>query len=226
MNGITSVDLPSQQQGQSDTLVGELEARPKTEGSSFCLLPLLRLPAFSAALLVVIKMIAGAIGKCTVLRNRKAGAKWSLLICTKETPNAQTSQLGRFACPLALGVRYTVGTGPQAGIERFRTAFNKQDAAGVASLFQGDGKILPPGRPMITGAEGIRAYWQAAFTNGVSNISKKPIDIIVSGDLAVETSSYIVVFKDQQIVGKDTLVWRRGPNNVWSIVSDIWNNDK
>jgi len=122
----------------------------------------------------------------------------------------------------------TQGTDPglQDGIDRFRTAFNKQDAAGVASVYLADGKILPNGRPMITGAEGIRAYWQTAFSNGVSHIAKKPIDILVLGDLAVETSSYVVTFKDQQILGKDTLVWRRGPNNVWSIVSDIWNNDK
>ena len=79
---------------------------------------------------------------------------------------------------------------------------------------------------MITGTENIRAYWQAAFNAGVSRIEKTPIDITVSGDLAVETSSYVVTVKDQQIAGKDTLVWRRGPNNVWRIASDIWNNDK
>jgi uncharacterized protein (TIGR02246 family) len=116
--------------------------------------------------------------------------------------------------------------GPQSGIELFRTAFNKQDAAGVASLCQTDGKLLPPGRPMITGREGIRAYWQGAFNNGVANIEKQPIDITTRGDLAVETSSYVVTVKDQKIAGKDTLVWRRGPDNVWNIASDIWNNDK
>jgi uncharacterized protein (TIGR02246 family) len=116
--------------------------------------------------------------------------------------------------------------GPQSGIELFRTAFNKQDAAGVASLYQADGKLLPPGRPMITGREGIRAYWQGAFNNGVANIAKQPIDITTRGDLAVETSSYVVTVKDQKIAGKDTLVWRRGPDNVWNIASDIWNNDK
>ena len=116
--------------------------------------------------------------------------------------------------------------GPQGAMARFRTAFNAQDAAGVASVFGSDGKLLPPNKPMVTGAENIRTYWQGAFNAGVSHIEKTPIDITVSGDLAVETSSYVVTFKDQQIVGKDTLVWRRGPKNVWSIASDIWNNDK
>jgi uncharacterized protein (TIGR02246 family) len=116
--------------------------------------------------------------------------------------------------------------GPQGAMERFRTAFNKQDASGVASAFKEDGKLLPTGKPMVAGTDNIRAYWQAAFDAGVSHIEKTPINVIVSGDLAVETSSYVVTFKGQQIIGKDTLVWRRGPNNVWSIASDIWNNDK
>jgi ketosteroid isomerase-like protein len=48
----------------------------------------------------------------------------------------------------------------------------------------------------------------------------------VSGDLAVETSTYVVTFKDQQIAGKDTLVWQRGNDKQWRIASDIWNSDK
>jgi uncharacterized protein (TIGR02246 family) len=116
--------------------------------------------------------------------------------------------------------------GPQSAMERFRAAFNKQDATGVAGVFREDGKLLPPSKAMITGSDNIRGYWQAAFNAGVSHIEKTPIDVVVSGDLAVETSSYAVTFKGQQIVGKDTLVWRRGPNNVWSIASDIWNDDK
>ena len=116
--------------------------------------------------------------------------------------------------------------GPQSAMERFRTAFNKQDAAGVASVFKDDAKLLPPGKPMLTGTDAIRAYWQGAFNAGVSRIEKTPLEVVVSGDLAVETSSYVVTFKDQQIVGKDTLVWRRGNDNLWRIASDIWNNDK
>lgn len=116
--------------------------------------------------------------------------------------------------------------GPQSAMERFRTAFNKQDAAGVASVFREDGKLLPPAKPMIAGNDNIRAYWQAAFNAGVSHIDKTPIDFIVSGDLAVETGSYVVTFKDQLVKGKETLVWRRGTNSEWSIASDIWNNDK
>jgi len=116
--------------------------------------------------------------------------------------------------------------GPQDAMQRFRTAFNGQDAAGVANSIVADGKLLPPGKPIVSGTDNIRAHWQATFNAGVSHIEKTPIDISVQGDLAVETSSYVVTFKDQPIVGKDTLVWRRGADKVWRIYSDIWNSDK
>ena len=116
--------------------------------------------------------------------------------------------------------------GPQEAMSQFRIAFNKQDAAGVAGVFKDDAKLLPAGKPMLTGTEAIRAYWQGAFNAGVSHIEKTPIEITVSGDLATETSSYVVTFKDQQIAGKDTLVWQRGQDKQWRIASDIWNSDK
>lgn len=119
-----------------------------------------------------------------------------------------------------------VGPGPETAMASFRVAFNQQDAAGVASLFKADGKLLPAGQPMVTGTESIRAFWQGAFDAGVSHLEKTPIELTVRGDLAVETSSYVVTFRGQPVAGKDTLVWRRGANNEWRIASDIWNNDK
>ena len=116
--------------------------------------------------------------------------------------------------------------GPQGGMEQFRTAFNKRDASGVAKVYMDDAKLLPPGKPMLIGADAIRTFWQGTFDAGVSNIEKTPLEVVVSGDLSVETSSYVVTFKDQQIRGKDTLVWQRGKDNQWRIASDIWNYDK
>lgn len=116
--------------------------------------------------------------------------------------------------------------GPQDAMSQFTAAFNRQDASGVAALFKEDAKLMPAGKPILTGTDAIRSYWQGAFNAGVSHIEKTPVQIEVSGDLAVETSSYVVTFKDQQIAGKDTLVWQRGKDSNWRIASDIWNSDK
>lgn len=126
------------------------------------------------------------------------------------------------ACATSSGI----DPGPSSEMQRFQTAFNAHDAEGVARLYMPDGKLLPPGKPLVAGASNVQAYWQAGFGAGVSHIEKTPIEIAVSGDLATETSRYVVTIKDQEIHGKDTLVWRRVKGDVWRIASDIWNNDK
>lgn len=115
---------------------------------------------------------------------------------------------------------------PKDAMSQFVEAFNKQDAAGVAALFHTDGKLLPAGKPMITGTEAIQAFWQGSFDAGLTNIEKTIIEYVVSEDLAVETSSYILTFKDMKIPGKDTLVWRRGTDDEWKISTDIWARDQ
>ena len=117
-------------------------------------------------------------------------------------------------------------TGPEAAMKQFVVAFNSQDAEGVAAMFHDDGKLLPAGQAMITGTKEIQGFWQGAFDAGLSAIEKTPIEIIISGDLAVETSSYFITFGGNKIAGKDTLVWRRGDNDKWLISTDIWARDQ
>lgn len=116
--------------------------------------------------------------------------------------------------------------GPESAMKEFVTAFNQQDAAGVAALFHENGKLLPAGQPMVTGTKAIEEFWTVAFDAGLSRIEKQPIEIIVSGSLAVETSSYVVTFGDAKIAGKDTLVWRKDSNDEWKISTDIWAQDQ
>nr|CAA6829119.1 MAG: Unknown protein [uncultured Thiotrichaceae bacterium] len=116
--------------------------------------------------------------------------------------------------------------GPVEEMKMFVEAYNKQDASGVADLFHEDGKLLPAGKPMISGREAIEAYWKGSYDAGLSNIEKTSIEFVVSGDLAVETSSYIVTFKDLKINGKDTLVWRKSSEGEWKISTDIWASDQ
>lgn len=113
-------------------------------------------------------------------------------------------------------------SGPAVEMKLFVDSFNKQDAATVASLFHEDGKLLPAGEPVVTGTEAIQDFWQGAYDAGLSKIEKTVIEFIVSGDLAVETSSYIVTFNEAEISGKDTLVWRKDSEGKWKISTDIW----
>lgn len=117
-------------------------------------------------------------------------------------------------------------SGPEAEMKEFISAFNSQDAAGVAALYHDDGKLLPDGRPIVSGKKAIEEFWAGTFGAGLSGIEKTPIEIVVSGDLAVETSSYFVTFNDAKIAGKDTLVWRKNAEGEWKISTDIWAADQ
>lgn len=126
----------------------------------------------------------------------------------------------------SLGNVVFADSGPDAEMKEFVTAFNSQDAAGVAALFHDDGKLLPAGQPVISGVKAIEEFWAGAFGAGLSGIEKTPIEIVVSGDLAVETSSYFITFNDVKIAGKDTLVWRQDSEGNWKISTDIWAADQ
>lgn len=117
-------------------------------------------------------------------------------------------------------------SGPKDAMKQFVDAFNRQDAAGVAAMFHSDGKLLPAGKPLITGTDAIEAFWKGSFDAGLSHIEKTVIEYVVSGGLAVETSSYVLTFNDMKIPGKDTLVWRQGDDEKWKISTDIWARDK
>jgi uncharacterized protein (TIGR02246 family) len=115
---------------------------------------------------------------------------------------------------------------PHEGIARFKQAFNNGDAKALAQVYTEDAKLLPPGMKAITGRDAIAAFWQTSFNRGPGGIEKRPIEILVSGDLATETSDLTVTRGNQKIEGKDILVWKRGPDNQWRIAADIWNLNK
>lgn len=120
----------------------------------------------------------------------------------------------------------TAGDTPQDGIARFKQAFNSGDGKALAQVYTEDAKLLPPGMTAITGRQAISDFWQSRFNQGPGGIDKQPIEILVSGDLATETSHLIVTRGTQRIAGKDILVWKRGADNQWRIAADIWNLDK
>ena len=116
--------------------------------------------------------------------------------------------------------------GVQQGMSAFRDAFNKHDAASLATVYTEDARLMPFNVPMLTGRAGIQSFWQARFNQGLSHIEKTPIEVQTLGDTAIEMSRYVVTLGERKIQGKDMLVWRRGTDGKWRIAADIWNNDQ
>ena len=69
---------------------------------------------------------------------------------------------------------------------QFEAAIARGDAAGCASVYTDDGKVMAPDTPMITGKDAIRGYWQAILDMGVKGVSLRTLDLDELGDTAVE----------------------------------------
>ncbi len=67
-------------------------------------------------------------------------------------------------------------------------AFNKGDAAALASLYTEDAKLLPPTHDVITGPAGVEKFFAALFDAGVTDHSLEIIEVYGDAD-AKEVSS-------------------------------------
>ncbi len=113
---------------------------------------------------------------------------------------------------------------------QFEAAFARGDAAGCAAVYTGDGKVLAPDTPMITGREAIQGYWQAILDMGVKGVSLRTLDLQEMGDTAVERGAATL---DIQTEGGETVhaeakfvvVWKRQADGSWKWDTDCFNFD-
>jgi uncharacterized protein (TIGR02246 family) len=109
--------------------------------------------------------------------------------------------------------------------EQWQAAFNKGDAATVASNYKDDAVIFPPGGDMVKGRQAIQDFWAEA-AKGISIVSFKVTDVKALGQNAARDEGYATVKtkgdNPHESVGKYVLVWEK-QNGKWMIDSDIWN---
>src|SRR4051812_20936119 len=129
--------------------------------------------------------------------------------------------------PSAAAVRSAI----EAANASFLEAFRRGDKAGLMAAYTEDAVVLMPNAPEWRGTAALdKGYTeflsQMAFKDG----GVKTEDVIVGGDLAVETGSYtwtLEVKSGGEISdkGKYVTVWKRQPDGSWKIVRDINNSD-
>lgn len=113
---------------------------------------------------------------------------------------------------------------------KFAEIFKRGDAAGVAALYTSDARLLPPGVPMMSGAEAIEKFWQAAMNMGIKEATLETIDVESSGgDLATEIGKFTLGIEtpDGERVaqtGKYVVLWKND-GGTWKLHADIWNTD-
>lgn len=115
----------------------------------------------------------------------------------------------------------------EEALVKFEAAFNKGNAATVASLYTEDAALLPPGEQRVDGRKAIEAYWQGAIDAGLKNLALKAVEVESDGDLAYEVgaAAFDVPGEDERMTtlnAKYVVVWKRSGGQ-WRLHRDIWN---
>jgi uncharacterized protein (TIGR02246 family) len=112
--------------------------------------------------------------------------------------------------------------------DAWTAAFNKGDAAAVATLYSEDAYVLPPGSAMVKGRAAIEAFWRQAAQQ-MTDAKLTTLDVLPLGRSAArEIGTVTLKTKSQppqEVVGKYVVVWRKIGRD-WKLATDIWNTDK
>lgn len=101
-------------------------------------------------------------------------------------------------------------------------AYNARDARSVAGFYAADGVLLPPGSRMVVGAGPIADHYANAFTQGLSDLKFRILEIRQAGhDTAVEIGETEVKAGSRTIRRRYLHVWTR-QGDVWSISRDMY----
>jgi uncharacterized protein (TIGR02246 family) len=103
--------------------------------------------------------------------------------------------------------------------------YNAGNAAGVTALYTDDAKAMPPNSDFVTGKAGITAVWQGMMDSGAISGKLTTVEVMGSGDSAIEVGTYEVMDKDGKTVdkGKYMVHWKK-VGSTWKLHRDIWNS--
>jgi uncharacterized protein (TIGR02246 family) len=84
----------------------------------------------------------------------------------------------------------------EAFVGRYLDAYNKKDAAAVASLYAENGILVPPG-PMVTGKPNIEKAWRAVFDAGRTGLRYETREVHPEGDVVWSIGQFTVMSPEQ-----------------------------
>ena len=119
----------------------------------------------------------------------------------------------------------------EAANAKYTDAVRRGDTTTIAERYADDAIYLPAEQAAWRGRDAIRqGFGREIRVNGVKSDSLTTEDVMVSGDLAVETGRYVTRMQPSgrsEITekGKSITVWRRQADGTWKVVRDIWNSD-
>lgn len=111
-------------------------------------------------------------------------------------------------------------------VSEFERAAKAKDAGVMASFYSPDAVLLPPGSPIIKGAQNIRAFWQSFLDAGAADPKLTTISVESAGELAYEVGSYEAIIPTptgaERGSGKYLVVWKRQRDGGIKMVADMF----
>jgi len=114
----------------------------------------------------------------------------------------------------------------------YNKAVAAKDVEWIVSHYSDDASVLPSNQPIVTGKEPIRAYWTKSLAApGLSaTVQLVKVEVARTGDLAYTHGTYSWSAegpKGQPLndKGKYLLVYRKGPDGKWKVVTGSSNSD-
>ena len=112
--------------------------------------------------------------------------------------------------------------------KNFGEAVRSGDASALASLYTEDARLLPPNSEMITGKDGIEAFWGGGLQMGIKDAILTTVDLFGMADLVCEIGNYNLTI---QLEGQDPMadngkyivIWKKADDGTWKLHVDIWN---
>lgn len=114
----------------------------------------------------------------------------------------------------------------EAANTAFEEAYNRGDAAAIASYYTEDAVLMPPGAPTVKGAKNLAPFWQAVMDSGLAKVDLVDEEIIGHGDTAINRGRIIAFDADgNQIATGKFMVYWKNVDGGWKLHFDIYNLD-
>jgi uncharacterized protein (TIGR02246 family) len=118
----------------------------------------------------------------------------------------------------------------EAAYRKVASAIMSNDAERIASHYTFDAVVVPPGRPEISGRDGIQADWQTSLENyEMLDVGPSPHEIVVFGDWAFVRGAVVLTARSKtnhqkaQNFIKFVEIWQRQADGSWKIARALSN---
>ena len=107
---------------------------------------------------------------------------------------------------------------------RFEALFNAGDAAGMASFYTEDARLLAEHADLIRGRDAIERFWQEAISRARAANAERTIrleEVISSGDMGYALGVVVVrIPSGRELSTKYATIWQRDTDGRWRLAVD------